>query len=91
MPQKSKKILITTESREVFTVREKEIKALKSFCVECQTEVEWLTLDVSTSHTGKPTRELIRLIENGEIHSTEAESGHLLICRDSLGKIDFKK
>lgn len=54
------------------------------FCPECGKEVEMLTLDAATTNTGKRTCELVQLIENDSIHSIETESGHLLICLNSL-------
>jgi hypothetical protein len=84
MSAKSKKILITTESRERLIVRQIENQTFRGFCSECRKEVEMLTLDAVTSETGMRTRELLRLIENNSVHSTESESGHLLICLNSL-------
>jgi hypothetical protein len=86
-----KKYLITTESCEVFIVRRNRRDTARGFCPECEKESEMLTLDEITSQTGRRTRELFQLIENNEIHSIETESGHLLICRDSLETTDEKK
>ena len=88
MVSKSKKYLITTESHEIFIVRQNENKTFRGFCSECQKEVEMLTLDAVTSNTGRPTRDLLQLIENNLIHSNESASGHLLVCRNSLKEID---
>ncbi len=82
MVEKSKKYLITAESHEIFVFRKN--KSARGFCAECETEVEMLTLDATTTQTGTPTRELLRLIENNLLHSFETESGHLLVCRNSL-------
>ncbi len=41
-------------------------------------------LDSAVSFSGVGARELIRQIEAGTIHSSEIESGHLLICETSL-------
>ena len=44
--------------------------------------VEMLTLDSATTQTGIYTSEILRLIENDEIHSAETKNGHLIICKD---------
>lgn len=91
MHAKSKKILITTESREIFILRTEGRSDIRGFCPKCAVEVEMLTLDAITSQTGKRTRELFQLIENNSIHSIEATTGHLLVCRYSLKEIDGQK
>ena len=83
-----KKILITTESREVFIVRIQGGSNISGFCAVCATEVKLLTLDEAVSFSAMPTRALIRQIESGAIHSVETASGHLLVCRHSLN--DFR-
>lgn len=84
MVAKRKKYLITSESREIFIVRRNGDKTIRGFCPECQKEVEILTIDEVTRNTGKRTHELFPLIENNLIHSIEVQSGHLLICLNSL-------
>jgi hypothetical protein len=84
MPEKAKKYLITAESHELYILRKSKKKSLRGYCVECGTEVEMLTLDEITTQTKTPTRELFRMIEQNSVHSIEPESGHLLICRNSL-------
>lgn len=83
MMQKAKKYLITTETHEIFIVRHGREK-IYGFCSECGNEVEMLNLDLAVTHSSKNARELFVLIERGAIHSIETESGHLLICRNSL-------
>jgi ABC-type taurine transport system ATPase subunit len=87
---KSKKYLITTKSREVYILRGGQKQTVRGYCATCATEVEMLTLDATTTKTGKSTRELIQLIENNLIHSFETESGHLLICLNLLPEIYSK-
>ena len=84
MPIKSKKILVTTASHEVFIVRRGRQKKVRDFCPACATQVEMLTLDEAVSASGRPARELICQIETGRIHSIETGSGHLLVCQVSL-------
>ena len=84
MPAKSKKILVTTKQHEVFIVRRNPRNIIQGFCPECEKEVGLLTLDEATSTTGRRTRDLIQLVEKGLVHSLETESGHWLICLNSL-------
>lgn len=80
----AKRILITTESREIFILRRGEQQINIGFCETCQAETEMLTLDEAVSLTGESTRDLFRRIEAGAIHPTEIASGHLLVCQNSL-------
>ena len=66
-------------------------KLLRGYCAECQAIVEMLTLDAITTHTKTPTREIMRIIENNLHHSIETESGHLLVCMNSLEAIQKSK
>lgn len=79
-----KKILITTESREIFIVRVKGKNVIQRFCPDCAAESEILTLDEAVSLSNVPMKKLIRLIETGAVHSLETESGHWLVCAASL-------
>ncbi len=81
---KAKRILITTESREIFIVRRVGNPTIRGFCETCAAETDLLTLDEAVGFANKSTRELIRKIESGAIHSTESASGHLFICEESL-------
>lgn len=90
MSAKKKKYLITTQQREIVSVHKKPTAFFK-YCPECERQVEMLTLDAITFHTGKSTRELFRLIENHSLHSMETERGHLLVCINSLQNLDNSK
>jgi hypothetical protein len=79
-----KKILITTESHEVFTVRLHGGSNIRGFCPLCAEEAVFLTLDEAVSFSARSTREIIRQIERDAVHSIETASGHLLVCRRSL-------
>ena len=45
----------------------------------------------ATSISGIRTAELVRLTELNEVHSTEASTGHLLICKRSLDDVCSKR
>lgn len=86
MMPKTKKILITTDTSEIFIVRAKGKNVIRGFCFECNADREMLTLDEAVSLSGISTFEIIKQIGEKKIHFLETASGHLLICRNSLSK-----
>jgi len=80
----AKKILITTESHEVFILRTDKRDRAYGHCRDCDREVEILTLDQAITESGIRTGSLIRLAESNKVHSIETSMGHLLVCKDSL-------
>jgi hypothetical protein len=86
MMKNSKKILITSESREIFIVRMNGKETVRGFCEICAAETEMLMLDQAVSLFGIGTLEIIRHIKTGEIHSKEIASLHLLVCQNSFGE-----
>ncbi len=87
MSLNAKKILITTESHEVFILRTDRRDRAYGRCPSCLCEVEIVTLDQAISLSGLRTVELVRLAEADQIHSIETYSGHLLVCKDSLDRM----
>jgi hypothetical protein len=85
MTSKRKKYRITTETHEVFIVRQDgQRKTTREFCPACKAEGEMFDFDSAISFSGISGRELIRRLELGEVHSIETANGHLLICKRSL-------
>jgi hypothetical protein len=84
----SKKILITTESREIFILRAGSKESLHGFCPGCGREVELLTLDQAVSISGTGAKELFWLVESGRIHAIETDTKHLLMCLASIADLD---
>lgn len=83
MSLKAKKYLITTETHEIYIVRNRREK-IYGFCAECGKETEIINLDSAVSLTGKSARQIFYAIETGAIHSLETAQGHLLVCRETL-------
>ena len=83
----AKKILITTESHEVFILRTDRRDRAYGRCPSCRREVEIVTLDQAISLSGLRTVELVRLAEADQVHSIETYSGHLLVCKNSLDRM----
>jgi hypothetical protein len=86
----AKKILITTESHEVFILRADKEDHAYGRCPDCGIEVEILTLDRAVSLSGIRTGDLVRLTEEAKVHSIETATGHLLICKESLKRVNGK-
>jgi hypothetical protein len=80
----AKKILITTESHEVFVLRTDRRDRAYGTCGICEREVEIVTLDQAVSLSGIRTGQLVRMAESEQIHAIETSMGHLLICKESL-------
>jgi hypothetical protein len=87
----SKKIFITTESHEMFILRMGSKGRAFGHCARCKQEVEILGIDRAVSASGLSTSKLMRKIDEGEIHGIETDSGHILICSESLAERDGRK
>ena len=83
-----KKIVIRTESQETFILQTNSKGRAFGRCRQCDREVELLSLDLAVSASGIKTSELVRKIDRNEIHAIETESGHILICSESLREGD---
>lgn len=86
MSKKAKRYLITTATSEIFIVRRNRLQAIRGFCSECKKDVEMLTLDTAVTVSGIVALDVLRHVGTGEIHFQETANGHLLLCRESLGK-----
>lgn len=75
--------MIATETREICVIRG-EFKKATAICVECGVEVEHVNLDSAVDLSNIRASEIFRLAREGKIHSVETQSGHLLICGNSL-------
>lgn len=80
---RAKKILITTESHEIFTLHVNSDRGAAGFCQACNAEVEMLSLEQAVTVTRIHTRDLVRLMDSCTIHAIETNSGHYLVCADS--------
>jgi hypothetical protein len=87
----SKKILVTTESHEIYILRNTREVSLRAPCSGCAEETEFLTIDEAVRVSHRPTVELVEQSRIGILHSIEAASGHLLICQRSLSEISTVK
>src|SRR5687767_10318740 len=80
----AKKILVTTVSHELFIRHDKPGERIYQDCPGCGSKAEMLTLDEAVCRSKYSGREILRSVENGEVHFVETASRHLLICGASL-------
>jgi len=80
----AKKILITTESHEIFTLRLYGDRGVAGFCPRCNAEVEMLSLELAVFRSRIHTRQLVKLVDTSVIHAVETNTGHYLVCADSV-------
>ena len=80
----TKKYLITRERHEVVRIRLSGQN--RAFCLRCQTETFFLTLDETVSFSQIRAGEILDYLNAGEIHAEETASGHLRLCRNSLAR-----
>ncbi len=79
-----KKIIITTQSREVVVIRSS--RRITGFCLICNAERGLTTLDDASTITFRGTRNIIAEIDTGVLHAVENNDGRLFICTTSLEK-----
>lgn len=87
----AKRILIETESREVFTIRVNSNSEIRGFCESCATDVEMLTVDEAVTLSGLGTLDLLENIRMRNVHFRDTASGHVLVCKESLERRHLKE
>jgi secreted PhoX family phosphatase len=80
------KIICETERKVSFVI---ERKTVRFFCADCDGQSEMLSINEAASRTEKAWREIVRLVENGTLHSSETDAGEIYVCAASLS--DEKK
>ena len=84
MPQKGKKILITSEKYEQTLIHFKRDPPEEGFCPECDEKVIVIRLDDAARSLKVGTRDLLELIDSGAVHGIEEADGILSLCGRSL-------
>lgn len=56
-------------------------------CDVCQTESEFISLDEAVKFSGVGTREILKLIDQGLIHSFETPDGIIYVCAPSVALV----
>ena len=75
---------MTYRRSETLVIRTGITRAVSGRCPRCPAATELLNMDSAVDLSGIDTRHLFGLTETGMVHSVEAASGHLLVCRRSL-------
>ena len=84
---KKRKTEITVDTREVWLVRS-WWRREPARCAECPDRPEMLTPEEAAHVAGLTSRVIYRLVETGQIHSTETEAGSLFICLAPLRSLE---
>lgn len=71
---------IVFEVEELITVKSR--RSFVGLCKHCNALAEMLTTEAAAALSGLSEREIFRLIEQAELHFTEAE--RVYVCRNSL-------
>jgi hypothetical protein len=86
MGSKSKRYLVTTETKDVFIVRQRVSPGDRRFCSRCEAEADMLNLDGAVNVSKARSLQIIHMIQAGKIHSDETADGYLLLCLNSLNE-----
>jgi hypothetical protein len=78
----AKRITTAARRHEIFVVRRRQRFDL--FCEQCAVLAEFVAIDDAVLFSGFATREIVRLVEAGNLHFLETSGGHLFICQKSL-------
>ncbi len=82
MIKSAKNIAAATRQHEFFVLRRRQ--RFQLFCEHCGTDREFVSLDDAVLFSGISTREIVRLVEKGNLHYLESSGGHVFVCRKSL-------
>lgn len=84
MKPNAKKVTVRRELHEIVVVR--RARPVRCFCDRCGSTEDFLTLDEATVFLRLGTREILRRIEQSDIHSSDAPDGRMMICAKSLAR-----
>ena len=79
-----KRLEIVWETHEITTISFNQNRRVTLFCQSCQSNTPHLSVVEAAAAANISETAVFRLAEAGRIHSTETESGALMICGDSL-------
>lgn len=82
----SKKIFLKRELHEVVIVRSRGRRFLIP-CDACQTDSDFISLNEAVRFSGVGTREILKLIDKGLIHSFETPDGIIYVCAPSVALV----
>jgi hypothetical protein len=89
MLRKKKTTIVTVEARERTTIR-RGFRGVLVWCQQCGAEVSMVTPNEAALLAGTDSLSIFRSIEAGAIHFLEAGNGELLVCCDSLRRLNSR-
>ena len=84
MSDKSRRIVTTIETHEIWTVRRPSPASLGVPCSQCSSWVEMLTLQEAGQRAGVSQRTVYQWVDEGRIHFSETSDGELFVCLASF-------
>lgn len=87
--RKKQRTEIRFETHEVTIIRFRQTQSATRFCAACRASVRHLPISRAAAILRISETEVFRLVESKQIHSTETETGELLVCQNSLEKQFF--
>ena len=82
-----RRMTITTETERVLIVQKRRIETLR-WCEGCGEPVNLVTPETAATMTGLSVRAICRMVESNKVHFSETPSGSLLICLNSLPRLN---
>ena len=78
---------ITAETERVVIIRRRGIET-QVWCEGCREQVKLVTPETAATVTGLSVRAICRIVETEKVHFMEISNGSLLICLDSLLRLN---
>ncbi|HWO00856.1 MAG TPA: hypothetical protein VNS63_16475 [Blastocatellia bacterium] len=81
---KNKRTEIAIETARVIVISGR--RRMLAWCAECNKEVNWLTVEEAALLASGSSRDVVEMVEAGELHSSETREGILIVCTNSILK-----
>ena len=78
---------ITIETHEITIIRVGTHQTTTVFCAECRTRLKHFSVARAAAVLKISETAIFRLVEGGQVHSTETAAGRLLVCGTSLAAL----
>lgn len=79
---------IVWETHEITTISFNQNRRVTFFCRTCQSDTPHLSAAAAAALLHTTAREIFRLAECGQIHSTETDEDLLMLCGNSLAALE---
>ena len=78
---------ITIETHEIMIIRITTRQTANAFCELCRTRLKHFSVARASAVLKISEAAVFRLVEDGQVHSTETAAGALLVCSNSLSAV----